>query len=261
MMIKLAVELDQATVNIQFDKQGTIVIYRNLAKVPTIASDELLVYFKGREAYAIDYGQKIDKKVLKESDSLATINVPWDIEPKDLAQQMLDVWKENSLKTIGLFAIQKIATNHFPVVAEYQQELFEILTAFGYEHKQLKKKPAKAQHRWNKAVSEISFYVDYNDSKGEVIWRKRNEMVLKAGAKLKQEMPLNKDGSIGFSARFTEKLRADHADKISDFATTEDIVLKSVNEVGIFLYYAGTNGWLVLKDQQGKTIDEYTIVK
>ncbi len=98
-----------------------------------------MVYFKGREAYAIDYGQKIDKKVLKESDSLATINVPWDIRAI-LAQQMLDVWKENSLKTIGLFAIQKITTNHFPVVAEYQQELFQILTAFGYEHKQLKKK-------------------------------------------------------------------------------------------------------------------------
>ncbi len=68
-------------------------------------------------------------------------------------------------------------------------------------------------------------------------------MVLKAGAKLKQEMPLNKDGSIGFSARFTEKLRADRPGQDLGFCD-EDIVLKSVNEVGIFLYYAGTNGWL-----------------
>ena len=95
---------------------------------------------------------------------------------------------------------------------------------------------------------------------GEVIWQKRNEMLLKAGAKLTKEIPLNKDGSIGFSARLAEKLRADHADQISNFVTTEDLVFKSVNEIGMFLYYAGTNGWLVLKDENGKTIDEYSVV-
>ncbi|MBM7712780.1 hypothetical protein [Enterococcus xiangfangensis] len=260
-MIKLMVEIDQEVTKIRFGEQGTMVVYRDLKKAPVLSQDELLLYFKGREAYAIDYGQKIDSKVLKESESLITVSVPWDIEPKELAQQMLEAWNGNSLKTMGLFEAQKIAANHFPIVASYQKELFEILTTFGYENKKIKKAPAKAQHRWNKKVSEIPFYIDYNDSKGEVLWQKRNEMVLKAGAKLKQEVPLNKDGSVGFSARFTEKLRADHADKISDFTTTEDIVLKSVNEVGIFLYYAGTNGWLVLKDKDGKTIDEYTVVK
>lgn len=73
--------------------------------------------------------------------------------------------------------------------------------------------------------------------------------------------PLKKDGSIGFDVRFAEKLRGDLAAKISGDRTTEDIVLKSVNELGLFLYYGGTNGWLVLKDQAGKTIDEYTVVK
>lgn len=260
-MIKLAVEIDQDITNIQFDEQGTMVIYRELKKLPDLTSDELLLYFKGRTAQAIDYGQKIDKKIVKEADSLVRINVPWEIEGKDLAQQMLTVWNDNSLQTKGLFETQKIAANHFPVVANYQKILFEILATFGYENEKVKTKPAKAQHRWNKKVSEIPFYIDYNDAKGEVVWQKRNEMLLKAGAKLKQEMPLNKDGSVGFSARLTEKLRADHADQISDFTTTEDIVLKSVNEVGIFLYYAGTNGWLVLKDKAGKTIDEYTVVK
>ncbi|WP_251867829.1 hypothetical protein [Enterococcus malodoratus] len=260
-MIKLAVEIDKERTMIQFDDQGAIAIYRELKKIPVLTEDELLLYFKGREAQAIDYGQKIDKKDLKEADSLVTISVPWDIEGQILAQQMLNVWQDNALKTSGLFESQKIAANYFPVVENYQKELFEILATFGYENEKVKAKPAKAQHRWNKQVSEIPFYIDYNDSKGEVIWQKRNEMVLKAGAKLKQEMPLNKDGSIGFSARLTEKLRADHADKISDFTTTEDIVLKSVNEIGIFLYYAGTNGWLVLKDKDGKTIDEYTVVK
>ncbi|MGG5368815.1 hypothetical protein [Enterococcus sp. AZ196] len=260
-MIKLAVEIDGEVTKIHFGEQGAMTIYRELKKLPDLSSEELLLYYKGREAHAVDYAQKIDKKVSKEADSLVTINVPWDIEGSELAQQMLSVWGDNGLKTTGLFESQKIAPNHFTVVANHQKELFEILATFGYENKKVKAKPAKAQHRWNKKVSEIPFYIDYNAAKGEVVWQKRNEMLLKAGAKLTREMPLNKDGSVGFSARLTEKLRSDHADQISDFTTTEDIVLKSVNEVGIFLYYAGTNGWLVLKDKDGKTIDEYTIVK
>lgn len=259
-MIKLAVEINQDAVKIQFDEQGMVVIYHNLQKLPALLVDELLVYFKGRTPQAIDYGQKINQEVLKSADKLVTIRVPWDIEGRDVAQQMLEVWQNNSLKTRGLFETQSIAANHFAIVTNYQKELFEILAAFGFENEKIKTKPAKAQHRWNKKVSEIPFYIDYNGSKGEVVWQKRNEMVLKAGAKLKEEMPLNKDGSVGFSARLTEKLRSDHADKISKFRTTEDIILKSVNEVGIFLYYAGTNGWLVFKDKDGKTLDEYTVV-
>lgn len=260
-MMKLMVEIDHETTSIQFDERGMMVIYRNLKKLPSLTKDQLVLYFKGREAQSVDYGQAIDKKVLKEADSLVTISVPWDIEGRDLAQQMLEAWQKNALKTAGLFEEQKIAANHYPIVANYQELLFELLATFGYENEKIKAKPAKAQHRWSKKVSEIPFYIDYNNAKGEVVWQKRNEMRLLAGAKLTQEMPLNKDGSVGFSARLTEKLRADYADKISNYTTTEDIVLKSVNEVGIFLYYAGTNGWLVLKDKDGKTIDEYTVVK
>lgn len=260
-MMKLMVEIDHDTTSIQFDEQGMMVIYRNLKELPSLTKDQLVLYFKGREAQSVDYGQTIDNKVLKEADSLVTISVPWDIEGRDLAQQMLEAWQKNALKTAGLFEEQKIAANHYPIVANYQELLFELLATFGYENEKIKAKPAKAQHRWSKKVSEIPFYIDYNNAKGEVVWQKRNEMRLLAGAKLTQEMPLNKDGSVGFSARLTEKLRADYADKISNYTTTEDIVLKSVNEVGIFLYYAGTNGWLVLKDKDGKTIDEYTVVK
>lgn len=260
-MMKLIVEIDHDTTSIQFDEEGTMMIFRNLKKVPALTKDQLVLYFKGREAQSVDYGQTIDKKILKEADSLVTISVPWDIEGRELAQQMLEVWQKNALKTTGLFEEQKIAVNRYPIVARHQERLFELLTTFGFENKKVKAKPAKAQHRWNKQVSEIPFYIDYNNAKGEVIWQKRNEMRLLAGAKLTQEMPLNKDGSVGFSARLTEKLRADYVDKISNYTTTEDIIFKSVNEVGIFLYYAGTNGWLVFKDKDGKTIDEYTVVK
>ena len=40
-----------------------------------------------------------------------------------------------------------------------------------------------------------------------------------------------------------------------------NIHLKSVNEVGHLLYFAGTNSWLILKDQAGQTLSSHAIVK
>jgi hypothetical protein len=105
--MKLIVEIDHDTTSIQFDEEGTMMIYRNLKKVPALTKDQLVLYFKGREAQSVDYGQTIDKKILKEADSLVTISVPWDIEGRELAQQMLEVWQKNALKTTGLFEEQK----------------------------------------------------------------------------------------------------------------------------------------------------------
>ena len=120
-------------------------------------------------------------------------------------------------------------------------------------------KPAKPKHYWSKEVSVIDFFVDYNDSKAICRWQSRNEMLIKKGAVLKPQASLNKDGSLGFAAKFALQLREINKDKINNFVTTEDIILKSVNEVGNFLYFAGTNSWLVLKDKDGKTIDAYTV--
>jgi len=102
-MMKLIVEIDHDTTSIQFDEEGTMMIFRNLKKVPALTKDQLVLYFKGREAQSVDYGQTIDQKILKEADSLVTISVPWDIEGRELAQQMLEVWQKNALKTAGLF--------------------------------------------------------------------------------------------------------------------------------------------------------------
>ena len=52
-----------------------------------------------------------------------------------------------------------------------------------------------------------------------------------------------------------------NADKIKDYVTTDNVILKSVNEVGHFLYFAGTNSWMILKDKDGKTIHEYSTVE
>jgi hypothetical protein len=121
-------------------------------------------------------------------------------------------------------------------------------------------KPGKARHRWSKEVADIDFFVDYEGAKATVRWINRNEMLIKKGAVLRADTPLLKDGSLGFTAKFTLMLRQLHQNQIKDFVTTEDVILKSVNEVGNFLYFAGTNSWLVLKDKDGKTINAYTEV-
>jgi len=152
------------------------------------------------------------------------------------------------------------------IIAPYVKEIVLLLHWSGYTFQKQPKAPTKkggkAAHRWSKAVSTIPFYTEYEGTKATVYWQKRNELVIKKGAIMRQETPLNKDGSVGFAAKFALTLRQEQADKYdTNFVTKEDVVLKSVNEVGHFLYFAGTNSWLQLKDSDGKTIDEWTVVK
>lgn len=179
----------------------------------------------------------------KEVDQLVKILPPEDIETIYVAEKLLQQAEEAGMTNLTESAERiNIPTNHLKRVEEYTTHILLVLEKFGIIlQTKPKKKPAKAQYRWNKAVSQMEFFVDDFDSKATIIWQKRNEMLIKAGAVMKQEMPLNKDGSVGMSARMAEKIRAENADKFKDFVTTEDIVLKSVNEVGLFLYFAGTN--------------------
>ena len=164
---------------------------------------------------------------------------------------------------------QKVPSHQTEVLTAYLNKLTPYLDLLGYQFKAVQETPAapakssgKAQYRFTKAIAEIPFYVDYDGAKAEVQWLKRNDMVIKKGAVLKQDMPLNQDGSVGFSQKFALTLRQEHADAIgSDFVTTADIHLKSVNEVGHLLYFAGTNSWLILKDQAGQTLSSHAIVK
>ncbi|MFD1672473.1 hypothetical protein ACFQ5M_10210 [Agrilactobacillus yilanensis] len=138
-----------------------------------------------------------------------------------------------------------------------------LMTLLGIRLVAPKKRPAKAQHRFKAAVAKIPFTTDFAGSKATVYWQKRNEMRLLAGAKMLADAPLNADGSLGFSARFANQLRTEHADAFDPqtFVTTKDLVLKSVNEVGLFLYFGGTNSWLVLKDPDGKTLHDWTVTQ
>lgn len=122
------------------------------------------------------------------------------------------------------------------------------------------KSHAKARHRWSKEVSALDFHINHEGVHATVQWVARNRMVIRKGASMVAVPPLDKDGSLGFSARFSEQLRLEHAGQFKNFVTTEDIVVKSVNEVGLFLYFGGTNSWLVLRDDNGKTIHDWTVV-
>lgn len=124
----------------------------------------------------------------------------------------------------------------------------------------VKKRPAKARHRFNKALVTRPFHVKRNGSEATVYWTAAKEMTIAAGAKLTPDQQLNKDGSLSYGTKYGEKLRADNAAAISDFTTTAAVKLRSVNEVGLFLYFGDTNGWLELVDDDGKTLDELTRV-
>ena len=115
-------------------------------------------------------------------------------------------------------------------------------------------------HKWSKEISEIEFTFSDWGSEGKVIWQKRKELLLKAGAKLTPDPQLNKDGTVNFSAKVAKTLRADHADKINDFVTTEDIIFPSPNELGIFMRYGGENTWESLKDKNGKSLNDWSKV-
>jgi len=119
----------------------------------------------------------------------------------------------------------------------------------------------KDQHRWRPELAEIEFTFTDWGSEGKVFWQKRKELLLKAGAKLTPDPQRNKDGTLNYSAKFANALRADHAEQIADGITTEDIIFPSPNELGIFLRFGGENTWLSLKDKDGKTLHEWSVVE
>lgn len=91
-----------------------------------------------------------------------------------------------------------------------------ILEKMGYPLQAVEKKkskPAKARHKWTKEVSEKEFFIDTRSSKATVMWIKRNQMLIKKGATMMKEAPLNKDGSVGFSAKMGDKIRSENLDK------------------------------------------------
>ncbi|MCH4168920.1 MAG: hypothetical protein LKF42_06690 [Streptococcaceae bacterium] len=115
---------------------------------------------------------------------------------------------------------------------------------------------SKTIHRFNKRFAEMPLYINYQGIKATVFWEKNNQMRILKGANLKKDFTLTAKGEKSFSDKFGESLRLENHSAIRDFILIEDVVLKSVNEVGLFLYFGGTNSWQVLMNEQGQTLDE-----
>ncbi|WP_212744617.1 hypothetical protein [Vagococcus zengguangii] len=235
----------------------------HLVTVPPPQAHAIYLKVAGQQLMAVALADEVSQWTLANEEAIIEVSLGWEVEPSAMQSYLIQQAQAAKLKAFkDVEVAPQLPANQVATTAQVVETLLEILQRIGYPLLVVKKaKPAKAQHRFTKDIAEIPFYVNSFDAQATVYWQKRNEMLIKAGAKLRQEMPLNKDGSIGLSAKMGQQLRSEHQDKIRDGQTIEDIVLKSVNEVGLFLYYGGTNGWLVLKDTTGKTIDEWTVVK
>lgn len=264
MTIKADVTFSKEKITLQLaDTLGKLYIFYGNNK--DLFQPEASVYLLFKEHTLKEIGVANEKLTTRSAfDTLIQLTPPWDTELDYLAQSLIETAEEVGSKVTTKINVEKIPANYYNSVKNYQEIVLTILEKFGLNitapETPKKTRPAKAQHRWNKAVSTMEFSVDDFGSQATIIWQKRNEMLIKKGAKLRKEYELNKDGSIGLDVRMTTQLRTEHADKINHFVTTEDIILKSVNEAGLFLYYGGRNGWLVFKDAEGKTINEWTVV-
>ncbi|OFI47698.1 hypothetical protein BG262_08315 [Floricoccus penangensis] len=249
------------------DDQGKIVITNVF-----MSDDSEGTYISVKDGKVIAIQQKLHEKVVKDMGATQVVKIypNWDLETTYITRGLMNLAEENKLE-IKKTRVKAIPENQRKTVAEFVDMIVSLLSIFNISFTptaqaedvltSAKAKPAKAQHRWNKDVAKIKFTVDFRGCQAEVYWQKRNEMLIKKGATMLAEAPKNKDGSVGFSERVGDQLRQEQEGNFKDFVTTTDIILKSVNEVGLFLYYAGTNSWLQLKDKNGKTIDEYTVVK
>lgn len=188
----------------------------------------------------------------------------YDLETLYLTQYLVETAESTGLKLAAKPEPIKLPQNIYNACAKAADEFLLALLAFGIKLEKKKFVSPKAQHRWKKAISDIVFHVDYQGAKADIIWEKSTEMRIKKGAKMlpDSECPKRADGSLGLAWTFTKTLRDEHKTQFDNknWVTTEDIILRSVNEVSYFLYFAGTNSWLLFIDDKGRSLHELTVV-
>lgn len=245
------------------DSLETVLTLSNIKTIPSKLNEDS-TYLLYEDKTPIFIGSKKELTTFeKKGNFLVEIQTKQDIEPIYLNRMLKTEALEQGLSLTGEvdFSVPANITSTFK---ELLSNMLLILEKMGYPLQAVEKKkskPAKARHKWTKVVSEKEFFIDTRSSKATVMWIKRNQMLIKKGATMMKEAPLNKDGSVGFSAKMGDKIRSENLDKFKNFVTTEDIILKSVNEVGLFLYFAGTNSWLEMIDKDGKTLNELTVIE
>lgn len=261
MEIKLNVCINDSLVDIQFeDEQGSIKIFDSNNTDYNTGKTTLYLLFNNK--LIKDINQTIDKS--EDFDKIIEISVPEKINLEYLEYILVEETIKNKVKLVSKKKITepKISDKQKDDTNEYKDKILYILSKFGYElfkvNENTKVHSEKARHKWTKEISQIKFTAKSKGGEGIAIWKSRNELVLLSGAKLVNDPQLNKDGTKNFSAQLAEKVRSDHSDKIVNNITTEDIVFPSPNILGIFLFFGGQNTWLELKDENGKSLDEWS---
>lgn len=250
--------------SVVIDSLKTNLIFQTIKNVPkSLNSSSVYLLFCDQSLLFIGLEQDLTTIKLDNANLLVEITTKQDIELLHLKRLLINKALENGL-AIKDTSEMAVPTNIENAFLELIQSILLVLEGMGHPIRALEKKkgkPSKARHKWTKEVSEIEFFINTRDSVATVMWVKRNQMLIKKGATMMKEAPLNKDGSVGLSAKVGNQFRSENKDKFKNFVTTEDIILKSVNEVGLFLYFAGTNSWLEMVDKDGKTLNEWTVVE
>jgi len=242
-------------ITLQLNDLGIINYY--FTKPKEIDEESIFIIMKDQQVIGMSYGSLDD---LDDTENFIELVVPENIIPADFFY-FLTLEMEQAGYEINVGYQMTISPESTKVYAKYWETIMPLLKAFGLQIVKPKKVAAKPRHKFSASLADVPFSIDYMGSKATVYWIKRNEFVVKAGANLVAEAPLTKAGVIGFAGKFGLRLRDEHADAIKDNILTADVKLRSVNEVGTFLYFAGTNSWLQLKSPEGKTLNELTVVK
>ncbi|MFC6176969.1 hypothetical protein ACFQAV_08960 [Companilactobacillus huachuanensis] len=255
MTTKITGNFSDNKITLKLNDLGIINYY--LTKPDEIDEESIFIIMKEQLVIGMSYGN-LDN--LDDTENFIELVVPENIIPADFFY-FLTVEMEQAGYEINVGYKMTISPESAKVYANYWERIMPLLKAFGLQISKPKKLAAKPRHKYSASLAEIPFSIDYMGSKATVYWTKRNELVIKAGANLVAEAPLTKSGVIGFAGKFGLRLRDEQAAQIENNILIADVKLRSVNEVGTFLYFAGTNSWLQLKSPEGKTLNELTVVK
>jgi len=255
MTTKFTGDFSKDKVTINLNDMGTISYY--LVKPIEANEESIFVIMKNSEVIGLSFGGLSD---MNGATNFLEIVVPDNIIPPDFFYFLTKKMEQDGYSLSADYKMT-ISDESASIYQKYWENILPLLTAFGIKVAKPKKVISKPRHKFVATLAEVPFKIDYKNSKATVYWVKRNKFVIKSGATLVPDAPLTKAGIIGFAGKFGLRLRQEHEEQIKDNVLTSDIELRSVNEVGTFLYFAGTNSWLQLKSPEGKTLNELTIVK
>ncbi len=266
--IKLNVMITDNETIIQFDNNKNILKITDAESFKS-NSDKQEIYLLMKEKQILNICDSTEKISAKyKYDCVITINTQTEINLQYLKYILVEQSMKIEIKVDNKILKEvEIQENKIDSVNEYKNKIMFILKKFGYNlfeindsnaEKEEKTPQGKTRHKWTKEISKIKFYLNSKGGEGEAIWQKKDELVLLAGAKLVETPQTNKDGKINYSAKFAQKIRNDHSDKIVNNKTTEDIIFDSPNMLGMFLFFGGQNTWQELKDENGKTLDDWS---